>query len=405
MKMLARPLLFAAICALAVPAWADSTTAFARPRGPLPCVDGLAGPYPCRAVDQAGYVPLVDLSGNPNVSVHTVLGWRHEASGRELALINLLQKVSFVEVTDPENPEVLGEYRRDGLDLLGSIAVYQDHLYVSVSASAGPALDIIDLTRLLSAEGPSDRIPADASYPLHIFGRLSIVPETGHAFLTAAIPSPFSIVGLDLSGDPEAPEEILAWDPGPPYMRQIECVLYHGPDTRFQGHEICAGPASRRSLVIHDVSPEHPVKLSRTFYKRYNNPWHATFTADHRFVLLSDSHDEHNPGFNTRTFLFNVSNLTAPTYFAAYDGPTRGRDLHIEVRGRYAYLANASAGLRILDLRQIAKGRLREVGVFDVEPENNSANWFGAVSLDVLPSGTVILGSLSQGLYVLKPRL
>jgi choice-of-anchor B domain-containing protein len=401
MKMPARPLLFAAALALALPV---CSVALARPRGPLPCTGGLAGPYPCRAVDQASFVPLTDLSHDPILSVGPVLGWRHEASGREFALISLDLEVSFVEVTNPEDPEVLGEYRRDGARL-GAIAVYQDHLYVPVSTPGGAALDIIDLTRLLSAEGPAARIPADASYPLRIFGRLSIVPETGHAFLTADVPSPFSIVGLDLSGDPEAPEEILTWDPGPPYARQIECVLYHGPDGRFVGHEVCIGAAPRRSLVIYDVTPEHPAKLSRTFYKRYNNAWHATFTADHRFVLLSDSHDEYNPGFKTRTFLFDASSLTAPSQFASYDGPTRGRDLHIAVRGRYAFLANASAGLRILDLRQIAKGRLREAASFDVEPGNDSANWFGAVSLDVLPSGTVLVGSLNQGLYVLKPHL
>ena len=402
MKKLAGPFLFATVCALVLPA---ASTALVRPRGELQCAGGLAGPYPCKSVDQASHVPMADLSRESSVSVSTVLGWRHEASGREFALILLTREVSFVEVTDPEDPEPLGEFRRDGLAQLGSIAVYRDHLYVAVSTNEGPSLDIVDLTRLLTADGPSTRIPADASYPLRIFGRLSIVPETGHAFLTANVPSPFSIVGLDLSGDPEAPEEILTWDPGPPYARQIECVLYHGPDSRFTGHEVCIGAAPRRTLVIYDVTPEHPVKLSRTFYKRYNNPWHATFTSDHRYVLLSDSHDEHNPGFRTRTFLFNISSLTAPSYFASYDGPTRGRDLHIEVRGRYAFLANASAGLRVLDLRQIAKGRLREVGFFDVEPENASANWFGAVSLDVLPSGTVIVGSLNEGLYVLKPRL
>ena len=105
------------------------------------------------------------------------------------------------------------------------------------------------------------------------------------------------------------------------------------------------------------------------------------------------------------TFLFDVSSLTAPSQFASYDGPTKGRDLHIEVRGRYAFLANATAGLRVLDLRQIAKGRIQEAGFFDVEPGINSANWFGARSLDVLPSGTVIVASVRQGLFVLKPRL
>jgi choice-of-anchor B domain-containing protein len=380
-----RPLLFAAAFILAVPA-------LALPRGPLQCREGLAGPYPCHAVDQAGFVPFANTG--------RVLGWRHEASGREVAVVSLGQEISFVEVTDPEHPEPRGEYRKEYPVFLGATAVYRDYLYVSVLNDGNPEIHIFDMNRVLETEGASTRIQADVIWPVPIFGGLSIVPETGHAFLIAG-----NIAGLDLSGDPEAPEEILAWDPGPPYTSRLECVLYHGPDSRFAGHEVCTAPAGRRSMVLYDVTPEHPAKLSRTFYKRYNAPWHATFTSDHRFVLLSDSHDEFNPGFNTRTFLFDVTSLTSPSYFASYDGPTKGRDLHIEVRGRYAFLANGTAGLRVLDLRQIAKGRVREVGFFDVEPELNSANWFGAHSLDVLPSGTVIVASLRQGLYILRPRL
>lgn len=363
----------------------------------------MAGPYPCQAVDQAGFVPLTELSRSPFANAGRVLGWHHEASGREVAAISLGQEISFVEVTDPESPVLRGEYRRDGQNgtaFLGAAAFYGDHLYVSVLDGGEAVLDIIDMTRVLETEGASTRIQADVFVPVPIFGGLSIVPETGHAFLIAG-----RIAGLDLSADPEAPEEILSFDPGPPYTSRLECVLYHGPDDRFSGHEVCTAPAGRRSMVLYDVTPEHPAKLSRTFYKRYNSPWHATFSSDHRVVLLSDSHDEHNPGFNTRTFLFDVSNLTAPSYFASYDGPTKGRDLHIEVRGRYAFLANGTAGMRVLDLREVAKGRVREVGFFDVEPELSSANWFGAHSLDVLPSGTVVVASLRQGLFVLKPRL
>src|SRR5688572_13957011 len=81
-----------------------SAAAFARPRGPVRCVAGLAGPYPCRAVDQASHVPLSDLSNAQSEAVRIVLGWTDEASGREFALVSLRTRISFVEVTDPENP-------------------------------------------------------------------------------------------------------------------------------------------------------------------------------------------------------------------------------------------------------------------------------------------------------------
>src|SRR6185436_15670013 len=137
MNALARHLLFAAVfCSLAVPA-------FALPRGPLPCEEGMAGPYPCHAVDQAGFVPLDDLSRDPSTNAGRVLGWHHEASGREVAVVSLGPEISFVEVTDPESPRPRGEYRRDGA-VLGAAAVYQNYLYVSVLNAGEATLDIID---------------------------------------------------------------------------------------------------------------------------------------------------------------------------------------------------------------------------------------------------------------------
>ncbi|HYN22221.1 MAG TPA: choice-of-anchor B family protein [Thermoanaerobaculia bacterium] len=381
----------------------SSSPVLALPRGPLRCMGGFAGPYPCRAVDQASHFPLSDLSNAQSEAVRVVLGWTDEASGRELAVVSLRTRISFVEVTDPENPEVIGDLRGDAL---GSMAIYRDHLY-AVLGVADAKLEIFDLSHVLSAPDPPVRFVADASYDLRLSGRLSINEETGFAYVVSG-GGPFTpglMVALDLNDDLEAPEEVFAWNLGPA-PRSLECVLYHGADSRFAGHEICFGATAPRSMVVYDFSDkENPVRLSRAFYKPFNNPWHLALTTDHRFLLLADSHDEHLPGGNTRTFLFDLSSLTAPVHFMTYQGPARARDLHLEVRGRFAFLANARAGLRVLDLRQIAKGRVREVGFFDVEPEKNSSDWFGAASLDVLPSGTVIVGSVRQGLYVLKPRL
>jgi len=381
------------LCILAFATLSQAVTPAPRPRGPVRCVGDLAGPYPCHAVDQASYVPLNNLT-SVQETIAGVLGWADEASGREFALVKFAKKVSIVEVTDAESPRLLGDY--DIPDGVSDLAIYQDHLYVSTRT----ALQIFDLTRLLGATAPIHfSADAERDFPA---GRLAINPDTGFAYLASGA----RIVALDLNGDPEAPRQAFVWDPGPSYPNHLECVVYHGADTRYTGHDICFGSAPRRSLVIYDVTDKaHPVKLSRTFYRGFNNPWNVAVTADHRFLLLSDSHDEHSYGRNTRTFLWDLSSLTAPRQFMNYDGPSRARDLHIEVRGRYAFLANARAGLRVLDLRQIAKGRVREAGFFDMEPENDQDDWFGAVELDVLPSGTVIVGSARQGLYVLTPRL
>jgi choice-of-anchor B domain-containing protein len=366
-----------------------------------PCDRGSAGRYPCRAVDLASFLPLTGMSNNPTEVAGDVLGWRHEASGREFALVSLSTRTSIVEVTDPESPVVIGDFARDKGGL-GSMAIFEDRLY-GIANLGGTTLEIFDLTRLLAAGNPPAPLSSDASIALPGSGFLSINPETGYAYLVSG-----QIFAFDLNQDLENPQQVMAWSPTTPFPRSLECVLYRGLDQRFQGHEICFAGAGNSYLAIYDFTDKaHPVALSSTRYKHSNTPRDTALTEDHRFLLLADSHDENLPGGNTRTFLWNLSSLTKPVYFKSYDGPTRARDLQLEVRGPYAFLANAASGLRILDLRQIGakKSRVREAAYFDVEPGLSNTSWFGAWSIDVLPSGTVIVGSIRQGLFVLVPRL
>ena len=363
----------------------------------------MAGRYPCRGIDQASFIPIENMSNAENEVAGEVLGWRDEASGREFALVSLRTRVSVVEVTDPESPVVIGDYGRDVVGALRSMAIFEDRLYGVVLRDGGAQLDIFDLTRLLTVAGPPGPLAPDASVALPSFGALSINPETGFAYLFFG-----TIYAFDLKGDPENPQQVMAWTPAAPHANSLECVLYHGTDQRFTGHEICFAAAGYSYLVIYDVTDKaHPVRLSSTRYKHSNSPRDTALTVDHRFLLLADSHDENLPGGNTRTFLWNLASLTKPVYFKSYDGATRARDLQLEVRNRFAYLANAASGVRILDLGQIGakKSRVREAAYFDVEPGLSNTSWFGAYSVDILPSGTVIVGSVRQGLFVLVPRL
>ncbi len=50
------------------------------------------------------------------------------------------------------------------------------------------------------------------------------------------------------------------------YVHDTECIIYHGPDTLFTGHEICFG-YNEDSLTIMDVTDKHNIKcLSRVVY-------------------------------------------------------------------------------------------------------------------------------------------
>lgn len=73
-----------------------------------PCgADGKAGEYPCQNVDLLSFVPLSELgtSGDGN----DIWGWTDPETGREYAIVGLYDGTSFVDVTDPTNPQVLGK--------------------------------------------------------------------------------------------------------------------------------------------------------------------------------------------------------------------------------------------------------------------------------------------------------
>ncbi|MFP5288483.1 MAG: hypothetical protein ACLGI9_22290, partial [Thermoanaerobaculia bacterium] len=89
--MRTRSLLLAALAVVALPA------VVAAIQGPVPCEGGKAGRYPCRAIDLASFIPIEGLSTAPDELAGDVLGWRHEASGREFAILSLRSRVSIVE--------------------------------------------------------------------------------------------------------------------------------------------------------------------------------------------------------------------------------------------------------------------------------------------------------------------
>ena len=50
------------------------------------------------------------------------------------------------------------------------------------------------------------------------------------------------------------------------YVHDVECVVYHGPDTRYQGHEICFG-YNEDSLTLMDVIDHaNPLFISKMGY-------------------------------------------------------------------------------------------------------------------------------------------
>ena len=88
--------------------------------------------------------------------------------------------------------------------------------------------------------------------------------------------------------------------------------------------------------------------------------------------------------------------LDAPVLIGHYTGPTNAIDHNQYIRQGFAYQANYTAGLPILDIAGIAAGNLTEAVYFDLYPLNNNPVFSGAWNnYPFFGSGNVIVSSIS----------
>ena len=81
--------------------------------GAASCVNGYAAGYPCQGVDLLAHLPLDAIGGNLTATIpihgNDHWGWHDEVNGRDYVLFGLRNGLSFIDITDRENPVYLGK--------------------------------------------------------------------------------------------------------------------------------------------------------------------------------------------------------------------------------------------------------------------------------------------------------
>lgn len=379
-----------------------------RPLSDTPCQGGFADVYPCQNVDLESFIPLADLGAAvPRERAAGLWGWTDPQTRREYALIALRNRVTFVDITDPKQPQVLGWLLGVAMDQPNrEVNVYRNHAYIVADGSgADNGLQVFDLTQLRGRSGPPVSFPETsrltAAGKVHTF---TVNPETGFGYGQGGTCGGLRTIDLR---DPANPRDLGCWRHNVhSYIHDSQCVIYRGPDDRFRGREICFASAAGALLVL-DVTDKSapPRTLGESSYPGNSFAHQAWLTEDHRYLLLNDEGDEIVERKNTRTYLFDVSDLTAPDPFAFHEHATQATDHNLYVHDGKVYEANYRAGLRILDHSRIAQGVLDEVGFFDVVPQSEESGFDGAWNVyPFFASGSLIVSGISQGLYVLRER-
>jgi choice-of-anchor B domain-containing protein len=389
-----------------------------------PCVNGMAGTFPCNKVDLAALLPVADIDGTTAAGItgNDIWGWTDPTTDKEYALVGLSNGVAFVDVSNPTSPVYLGNLPTHTVESLWrGMKVYRNYLYV-VSEAADHGLQVFDLTRLRGLSSPQT-FTENAHYNNFTSAHtIAVDEETGYLYVAGSRPNPSRTPNVDTcpGATPTRGGGLHMIDvrnPAAPafagcvnedgYTHETQCVIYRGPDAQYGGREVCFS-SNEDTLTIVDVTNKAaPRQLSRTPYAGSGYTHQGWLTGDQTRFLLDDELDEQQQHLTkTKTFVWDVSDLDAPFVQGVFQGATGSIDHNLYVRGLHAFESNYRSGVRILDLSQAAVANLSEVAFFDVYPTDDQALFNGTWSnYPFFASGTVVASGIEQGLFVLRPQI
>jgi choice-of-anchor B domain-containing protein len=368
----------------------------------FPCADGFANGYPCDGYDLMSEIPVEELGGS-GAEGNDSWGWTDPETGKEYALVGTTTSSAFVDVTDPSNPIFLGRLpTATSNSLWRDIKTYSNHAFI-VSEAPGHGMQIFDLTRLRNVGNPPETFTADATY--NGFGSAhNIVINENSGFAYAVGSDTFSggphFVNIQNPTNPTAAGGYA----DDAYSHDAQVVTYNGPDTEHTGKELLIG-SNENEVVIVDVTDKNaPTQISTINYSNIGYTHQGWFTENMEYFLLGDEIDEINFGVNSRTLVFDFTDLDNPVFHMEYLGPTGAIDHNGYVVGNTFYIANYTAGLRAVDISNIASGVMVESGSFDTFIPHNNTSFNGAWNIyPFFASGNIIVSDIESGMLVVKP--
>jgi len=372
------------------------------------CVDGFASGYPCQDVnlysmlDTSALNFAIGSTGGSSDALNDIWGWTDTDTAREFALVGLRRGTAFVEITDPVNPIYLGVLRahNNGSSSWRDIKV-NDHFAYIVSEQGGHGLQVFDLTILLTASPNTVFTETDHYGGFGNAHNIFINEDTGYAYVVG---SNMCSGGLNMINLNTNPPSFAGCYAGDGYTHDVQCVMYEGSDSSYQGKEICFA-CNEDTITIVDVTlKNNPTLLSRTSYTGDRYTHQGWLTEDHNYFLFDDELDEYyGTTSKTKTLVMDVNSLTQPIFVGGHLGTTSAIDHNQYVLGDYTYQANYRAGLQVLKINDITAADMTQVAMFDVYPNSDSANFNGAWSnYPYFPSGTVVVSGIEQGLFILE---
>ncbi len=365
--------------------------------GPALCVNGIAATFPCSGMKLQKRIPLSDMGGG---SGNDIWGWTDPDNGDEYALMGQSNGVTFVRITDPENPVLVGKLPSNTISSTWrDIKVYNDHAYIVADNAGAHGVQIFDLTALRNISD-NRNFSADAIHTgINSAHNIAINEDTGFAYVVGASNCSGGLYMLDLSNATNPTFVGCHSDQG--YSHDTQCVVYDGPDTAHVGKEICFR-SNEDSVSVSDVTDKSaPVTLSSATYPNFGYTHQNWIDDSHSFIFVGDELDERDLAIATRTIIMDVRDLDNIAFGFAHSQSTAAIDHNMYVVGNQLYQANYRAGLRVIEFGDLTGDTLREVMFFDTWPDDDNSGFDGAWSVyPFFASGNIVISDIDRGLFI-----
>lgn len=369
------------------------------------CEGGMAGDFSCNGYDLLATIGAGILGGSGGTEGSDIWGWTDPLNGNEYAIIALTNSTAFVNIANPTNPVLLGRLDTNaGTSFWRDVKVYNNYAFIVADGVGNHGMQVFDLTRLRNVSNIPQTFTADIVYNgVGSCHNIIINESEAVAYLVGCDSASGGPIFVDIS-NPLNPRSLGEYSSaGSSHDAQV--VTYNGPDADYSGKEIYIG-SNEDKVVILDVSDKtNIIPINEFTYPQTEYTHQGWFTEDQRYFILGDEIDEQVFGFNTRTLVFDLNDLDNPILSSTYSGPTAAIDHNGYVKGNEYFLANYSAGLRVLDISNIgaATNAMTEIAFFDTYPANDGANFNGAWSVyPYFDSGNIIISDIERGLFIVK---
>ena len=376
------------------------------------CVDGAVESFDCQDIELYAYVPsslLTTPERARGVRANDNWGWTDTETGREYALVGRNDGTSFIDITDPANPVLLGDLPKTPAtprsQLWRDIKTYENHAFIVADGAGAHGMQVFDLTRLRDVPDPPALFEPDVLYlgeglnVVESSHNVIINEDTGFAYLTSRGCSGMHMVDIR---EPMNPAFVGCSDPGGTHDAQ--CVIYQGPDADYQGREICLRMSGDRFQISDVTDKSNPVELSVASHPNPAYMHQGWVTEDHRYFIMDDESDVIAGNVETtRTLIWDLDDLEDPILAKEFFGTLPASAHNLYVKGDFTYQANYKYGLHILDTSDPLNPI--EVGMFDTSPYGTGPGFGGAWSTyPFFESGTILVTSMQEGLFMLKKR-